>query len=144
LNDAHPWAPKPRNKLRTVLPFAVFVFFLGLWTWELLAEKPVPDSVMRLIPVAWRFWLAKGLHVAGYAFLTVLAAMLPVNRMYFWIVIGGLVVHGLATELGQTFVNGRTGSFRDVLLDWAGIGLGVAVVLVFDQIRSSGGRNRRR
>lgn len=122
----------PRSQalsFRTVWPFAVFVLFLGLWTYELLAENPVPESVSRVIPVEWRFWLAKGLHVAAYAFLTVLAGLLPVPRLYFWVVVGGLALHGILTEVGQTFVAGRHGSLRDVLLDWAGLGLGVLVWL---------------
>lgn len=144
MNDDHPWAPPKPGRLRTALPFVIFVFFLGLWTWELLAEKPVPDSVMRLIPVEWRFWLAKGLHVFGYAFLTVLASTLPVSRKFFWGVIAMLVVHGIATEYGQSFVSTRTGSFRDVMLDWAGVVLGIAFVLVIDQFRHPPGGYYRR
>jgi VanZ family protein len=121
---------------RTVLPFAVFLFFLGLWTWELLAENPVPESVSRAIPNEWKFWLAKGLHVAAYAFLTVLAWLLPVPRVFFWLVIAGLVLHGIGSEFGQTFVPGRSGSTRDVLLDWGGIGLGLLVLWLFRRVRT--------
>lgn len=117
-----------RWKLRTILPFAVFLLFLGAWTWELLAENPVPAEVSALIPNEWKFWLAKGLHVFGYAFLTILAAFLPVPRLYFWLAVAFLALHGIATEIGQTFVNGRHGSIRDVLLDWAGVGMGLGVV----------------
>jgi len=121
--------------MRTVLPFVVFLFFLGLWTWELLAENPVPDSVRQLIPNEWKFWLAKGLHVAGYAFLTLLAWFLPVPRVIFWLVIAGLLLHGIATEFGQTFVSGRHGSIRDVLLDWVGVGLGLGAIEFWKRIR---------
>jgi VanZ family protein len=117
-----------RWSVRTVLPFVVFLFFLGLWTWELLAENPVPDSVRRAIPNGWHFYLAKGLHVGAYAFLTVLAGLLPVGRWFFWGAIAALLLHGIAGEVGQTFVPGRTGSVRDVLLDWAGIGLGLVAL----------------
>lgn len=130
--------PRPesgRFPLRTVFPFAVFLFFLALWTYELLAENPVPESVSRAIPNEWKFWLAKGLHVAGYAFLTVLAASLPVPRVVFWLVIALLVLHGIATEVGQTFVSGRHGSIRDVLLDWVGVGLGLAALWLLKQVR---------
>jgi VanZ family protein len=111
-----------------VLPVAAFLVFLALWTYELLAENPVPEAVSRAIPDEWKFWLAKGLHVAGYAFLTVLAALLPVPRWCFWAVIAGLLLHGVGTEVGQTYVSGRHGSFRDVLLDWAGIACGLLVL----------------
>jgi VanZ family protein len=43
----------------------------------------------------------------------------------FWGVIGLLLLHGIGSEIGQTYVPGRTGSIRDVLLDWLGIGFGV-------------------
>jgi VanZ family protein len=115
-----------RSRWRTVLPFVAFAVVLAVWTWELLAENPVPPEVSALIPDGWKFWLAKGLHVVGYAFLTVLAAVLPVPRLYFWLAVALLGLHGIATEIGQTFVNGRHGSVRDVLLDWAGVGLGLA------------------
>lgn len=120
--------PVRRSVARTAVPFVVFALVLGAWTWELLAENPVPPEISELIPNEWKFWLAKGLHVVGYAVLAVLAAVLPVPRLYFWLVIGFLALHGLATEVGQTFVTGRHGSVRDVLLDWAGIGLGLGVV----------------
>lgn len=111
-----------------MLPFALFLFFLGLWTYEVLAENPVPADVLRLIPVEWRFWLAKGLHVVAYAFLTVLAFWLPVPRVVFWLVIAGLLLHGIATEVGQTYTANRHGSARDVVLDWIGVGLGLLIV----------------
>jgi VanZ family protein len=123
-----------------VLPFAVFLFFLALWTYELLAENPVPESVSRAIPNAWKFWLAKGLHVAAYAFLTVLAGLLPIPRLFFWLVVTLLVLHGVATEFGQTFVAGRHGSLRDVILDWVGVGLGLLVLGLLRTMRTPGRR----
>lgn len=126
----HQTASVPRTGLsiKTILPLGVFLFCLALWTHELLAENPVPDSVKQRIPVEWRFRLAKGLHVGAYAFLTVLAGWLPVPGKLFWGVIVLLVLHGVAGEIGQTFVDGRHGSTRDVLLDWAGIVIGLVVL----------------
>lgn len=117
-----------RLSVRTLVPFAVFLFFLAAWTYELLAENPVPDSIKDRIPLEWRFWMAKGLHVVGYAFLTLLARLLPIPRMYFWLVILFLLLHGIATEVGQRFVAGRTGSLRDVILDWCGVLLGLILL----------------
>ena len=65
--------------MRKVLPFALFALFLGLWTWKLLEPNPVPEPVTRGIPTDLKFWLAKALHLGGYAFLTVLAACSPRN-----------------------------------------------------------------
>lgn len=121
-------APGKGLSAKALLPFGAFLFFLALWTYELLAENPVPDSVKQRIPVEWRFWLAKGLHVGAYAFLTALAGWLPVPRKVFWGVVVLLVLHGVAGEVGQTYVDGRHGSTRDVLLDWFGIVLGLIVL----------------
>jgi VanZ family protein len=121
--------------LRKALPIAVFLFFLALWTYELMAENPLPSWVSQAIPREWKFWLAKGLHVAGYAFLTLLAAWLPVPRTLFWLVIAGLLLHGIGTEVGQTFTANRQGSARDVVLDWVGVGLGLLVLAGAKRLR---------
>jgi len=114
--------------MRTVLPFAVFFLFLGLWTWKLLEPNPVPEPVLHGIPTDWKFWLAKALHAGAYAFLAVLAAWLPVRRPYFWVVVVLLALHAVGTEIGQSFVPNRHGSARDVVIDWVGIGLGLLVL----------------
>jgi VanZ family protein len=122
------------------MPFALFALVLGVWTYEVLAENPVPDSVMRLIPTGWRFWLAKGLHVAAYAVLTLLAAWLPIPRALFWLVIAGLLLHGVGTEFGQTFTANRSGSLRDVVLDWVGVAAGLLTLAVFGGLRRAPAR----
>jgi VanZ family protein len=117
--------PPPRYRYR-VLRFAVFAIVLALWTWKLLSPNPVPESVSSLISGDWRFWLAKSLHAGAYAFLTLLALTLPVPRYWRWYFVGLLAFHGAMTEVGQTFVPNRSGSVRDVLLDWLGIALASA------------------
>lgn len=117
---------------RTLVPFVAFAAVLGLWTWKLLEPNPVPPS---LALGDWQFWAAKALHVGVYAFLTLLAVTLPVPRHWRWFFVGLLALHGAATEIGQTFVPNRSGSVRDVLIDWLGIGLSVLVWFV-----ASGGR----
>ncbi|HEV3385354.1 MAG TPA: VanZ family protein [Gemmata sp.] len=112
--------------MRTVAPFVIFLTFLGLWTWKLLEPVPVPEAIEQQIPVDLKFWLAKSLHAGAYAFLTVLAAFLPVRRPYFWVALGTLALHGVGTEIGQTYVPNRNGCVRDVIIDWLGIGLGLA------------------
>jgi VanZ family protein len=111
--------------MRTVLPFAVFLIFLGLWTWKLLEPRPVPEEIEEQIPVDLKFVLAKSLHAGAYAFLTILAAFLPVRRPYFWVAVATLALHGVGTEIGQTFVPNREGCVRDVIIDWAGISMGL-------------------
>lgn len=114
--------------MRKVLPFAVFLLFLGLWTWKLLEPNPLPERVVEGIPTDWKFWLAKLLHAGAYAYLTVLARWLPVRRAVFWGVVGLLALHGVGTEIGQTFVRNRHGCVRDVVVDWVGIGLGLVAL----------------
>jgi VanZ family protein len=130
--------PKPpRHKFRfgTVIPFVLFIGFLALWTYELLTPNPVPEWISNLIPDEWKFNLAKGLHVAGYAFLTLLAAFLPIPRLYYWLVVAGLFLHGVGTEVGQSYVEGRHGSVRDVVLDWLGVGICLVIIEIVHQIR---------
>jgi VanZ family protein len=128
-SDEPPGASRRPPAWRFALHFAAFLAVLVLWTWKLLDPAPVPGE--------WKSWLvslglvfaaAKGLHVVGYATLTVLAVTLPVPRRWRVFLVGLLVLHGVVTEVGQTFVPDRTGSPLDVLIDWAGIVLGVLAV----------------
>src|SRR5262245_34355137 len=112
--------------MRKVPPFAVFLLLLGVWTWKLLEPSPVPERVTEEIPTDLKFIFAKILHAGAYAVLTVLAAWLPVRRPYFWLVVATLALHGVGTEIGQhAMAVGRHGCVQDVLIDWAGIGLGL-------------------
>ena len=126
-----PQGPPPRTRLaptmRTVLPFAVFALFLGLWTWKLLEPNPVPEPVVRGIPTDLKFWLAKALHAGAYAFLTVLAAWLPLRRPYFW---GVVALPGTARGRQRDRPDIRpepSRLARDVVIDWVGIGMGLMV-----------------
>jgi hypothetical protein len=115
-----------KRGFRIVARFAVFLGFLGLWTWKLLESDP---SLFGWdIPLDLRFGLAKGLHAGAYTFLTVLAVALPVRRRYFWIAILTLALHGVVMEIAQLYVPNRNGSVRDVLINWTGIGFGLLVL----------------
>lgn len=118
--------PSTRHRtLKTAFPFAAFALFLGLWTWKLLEPNPVPEAISDELSAGARFLFAKLLHVGAYGFLTLLAATLPVRRPYFWVAVATLAVHAVGTEIGQTYVPNRNGSARDVLFDWAGVGMGL-------------------
>jgi VanZ family protein len=108
-----------------LVPWLLFLVFLVLWTWKLLEPSPVPEAVAEEIPTDLKFVLSKVVHAGAYAFLTVLAAFLPVRRFYFWMAVATLALHGIGTEIGQTYVPNRHGCVRDVLIDWLGIGLGL-------------------
>jgi VanZ family protein len=111
--------------MRAWLQLAAFLAFLSLWTWKLLEPHPVPDEVTAGLGAGVKFGLAKSLHFCSYAFLTVLGG--TISRRWRWWVVGLLMLHGIGTEIGQTFVPNRTGTVTDVLIDWAGIGCGVVV-----------------
>ena len=118
----------PGNWVRGFGLWFLFLVLLGLWTWKLLEPSPVPESV-EAMPTDLKFILAKMAHAGAYAFLTILAAFLPVRRPYFWTVVATLALHGIGTEIGQyTMAVGRHGCVQDVLIDWAGIGLGLAAL----------------
>lgn len=110
----------------------IFLLFLGLWTWKLLEPSPLPERLAEGIPTDWKFWLAKILHAGAYSFLTLLARWLPVRRAVFWWVVALLALHGVGSEIGQTYVPNRHGCVRDVIIDWVGIGMGL---LFLHQIR---------
>lgn len=104
---------------------ATFAVALAVWTWKLLDPHPVPDEVRAALGVwDWLpFLAAKSLHVAGYAFLAV-TGQLAVPRRFRMGVAALLVAHGIATEIGQTYVLNRHGCRRDVVIDATGIAAG--------------------
>jgi hypothetical protein len=114
---------------RLVVQGTVFAALLGVWTWKLVSPNPVPDDLRSgLDDLGLAYLAAKSLHLSGYAFLTVLAATLPVPRWWRVGLVLMLYAHGVATEVIQTFVPNRTGKATDVLIDWAGITLGAFAV----------------
>ena len=115
------------SSLRLRLHLFVLLAVLGLWTWTLLEPNPVPEAVSAKLQGEARFAAAKGLHACSYGFLTLLAVTLPVSKYWRWFFVALLALHGVATEIGQTFVPNRTGSVRDVLIDWGGVLVGVLV-----------------
>ncbi len=113
------------SRRRRFLRISVFSIVLVLWTWKLLEPSPVPVEISEgLARFGLQFAAAKSLHLFVYAILTILAITLPVPRRWRYFLVGLLVWHGVATEIGQRFVPNRTGSIRDVLIDWCGIALG--------------------
>ena len=116
------------RELGTVCRWLIFLLFLSLWTWKLLEPSPLPERLAEGIPTDWKFWLAKMLHTGAYTFLTLLARWLPVRRTVFWCVVALLALHGVGSEIGQTYVPNRHGCVRDVIIDWVGIGMGLVVV----------------
>jgi hypothetical protein len=85
--------------------------------------------VQSLLTADTSFLVAKCLHGGGYAFLTVLAATLPVSRRWRWGLVAFLALHGAATETLQAVLPfNRTGRIFDVMIDWVGVSLGLLVL----------------
>ncbi len=111
---------------------AAFAVLLALWTWKLVSPNPVPDEVRSgLESAGLSLAAAKTLHLSGYALLAALAGTLPVPRYGRVFLVGLLVLHGVATEVVQTFVPNRTGKASDVLIDWVGIAVGALVAQIW-------------
>lgn len=114
--------------VRTVLQVGFWLATAG-WYWLLVRPglQEVADAV-----AGWDHLLIylaqKGLHFGMYAGLAVGAvALFPRWR---WWVLGVVMAHGIVSELGQYFGNlwfdtHRSGDPVDVLIDWAGVSVGV-------------------
>lgn len=114
--------------IRTVLQV---VFWIGLVVWTVLLVRPtttfqpVSDELASwsdLLP----FLVSKALHLTAYAGLAATALWLFRRR---WWVVAAVAVHAVVGEVGQYagnewYATGRTGTVKDVLIDWVGIGIG--------------------
>jgi VanZ family protein len=109
----------------------VFVPALAVWTWKLLEPNPVPEPVLKILSV-WDFLpylAAKTLHAGGYAVLTALAWVAAPTPRWRWAAVGFMMLHGVGSEWLQHLLPfNRTGKLTDVLIDWAGIAVGVLAV----------------
>jgi VanZ family protein len=79
--------------------------------------------------------VSKTAHVCGYALLSIFAGCLPVRvgwRVAWWLF---LVLHAGLTEFIQLFVDGRSGTLRDVGLDLSGIMLGWVLLSAWQRHR---------
>jgi len=115
---------------RVWLAGVIWLVLLGLWTYGLLSPSAHED-LGPYVPEGLHFSAAKALHVSAYAFLTFTAAWLPTpGRWSAWV---GLVLHAGLTEWLQTLV-GRGGSVWDVLIDCAGIAIGLLAVFCVGRI----------
>ena len=114
---------------------ALFVVLLALWSWRLCSPIS-PELRDGILATGQPYLVAKTAHVVGYAVLAAFTMALPAPRL----LIGFLALHGIATEVIQTFVPGRTGQFADVLIDWAGITVGVLAVRFSTRRRSGDAR----
>lgn len=115
----------------------IYVVVLLVWTWLLVKPEPIPESLVG--GVAWfdprllHFLLAKSLHFgvySGFAFLGAWLVRDRYDRKWIWI---ALVLHGVASEVGQMvgseyFDTKRHGCLRDMVIDATGVTFGALLV----------------
>lgn len=123
---------QPRESFATPVRWAIWLAFLVIWSTALLVPDPIgfllrhePQSLE--LPHRTTFLMAKTLHVTAYGLAAILTGWLRAPGRWRWFLLGFWFVHAGATEVGQLFVPGRTGSVRDVALDHLGLSIGVAL-----------------
>jgi VanZ family protein len=114
--------PSPRRSLHV----AAFVVPLGVFTYLLLTPEPPKPPTQQ----DWLVFLFyKSAHVSGYAYLAAVGYLLPRLPRHRWAVVGFMMAHGVLTETIQALVPElhRHGCIQDVLIDWSGVAVGVAL-----------------
>ena len=99
-----------------------------------LLEFLLPDAPEEIL-IVYHGYIRKSAHVAEYAILAFWAARAFVSSKQnflrrFWFVSSFILVFAVASidETNQSFLNSRTGSIYDVLIDVSG---GTAMILIF-------------
>jgi VanZ family protein len=105
----------------------VLIWFVYVLSWSTALLVPVPSLGDRDV----QFMLAKTLHVAAYAVLALLTLWLRAAGWWHWLLLVFLFAHGVLTEFCQWYFPAlrRTGQVADVIRDWVGVALGLALWL---------------
>jgi VanZ family protein len=117
-------------KSHRAVRWAVWWLAVASLTYALLSPQ-APEVSAALLRAQDAFVVSKTVHVCAYGFLAALAGWLPAGRRTLAALWLFLVAHGATTECLQEFVPGRFGSWRDVLLDTAGVTLGSTLVWLY-------------
>ena len=100
--------------------------YVTVWTVALVMPVPQhPFPAAGEHEVTLKAVVAKTLHVAAYALMTVLTAWLHVPARYRWLLMFLLMAHGTATEFIQENLSYRSGTLRDVGFDTLGVMIGI-------------------
>src|SRR5438034_4050464 len=98
-----------------LLHLVAFVVPFVVYTVLLLVPHPLPP--LPEIDVDWMFLVNKTAHAGGYAYLTAVGFLYPREHLSRWAVVAFMMLHGVGTEIGQTYVPNRHGCVQDVLID---------------------------
>jgi VanZ family protein len=117
-----------------VLAWSLWLLLLAAWTVGLLTPLS-SNSGETVISPSLQFWVGKSLHVGAYAFLALLTCRLISTWRLRWTLWAALLAHATLTEVGQNFVEGRSGRVADVFIDATGLSLGAlaGVILLRDR-----------
>ena len=132
------WVAIIRRHAYPVTCGVLFAPLLVAWTWKLLEPYPLPETVEAAFSFSGtaRFIAAKTLHASVYSALAWLVTVGAPTRRWWFAGLGLLVAHAAGTEIAQHLMAvGRTGKVTDVLIDLAGISLGVLVAQVLSAER---------
>jgi VanZ family protein len=106
----------------------IWLVYTLSWSTALLVPVPQPPVEALRDPVV-RFTLAKALHVSAYMLLALLTLWLRPAGAWRWLLLAFLLAHGILTEFFQWYFPslGRSGCVEDVIRDWVGVSLGLAL-----------------
>lgn len=93
-----------------------------LWAGLIFALSSIPDLGTGL--GGWDLVLRKLAHAAEYALLGVLLVRATARQV---VAVAAAVAYAVTDEIHQAFVPGRQGAVRDVIIDAAGVLVGVYV-----------------
>jgi VanZ family protein len=114
--------------MRSGLRWSIWAGFVALFTTVLLLPGATISSLHGPeMTEGSKFLVAKTIHVAAYAVLTILSAWLFVPVRFRLLLLAFVMAHGTATELLQHLVPGRSGSLYDVGFDQLGVFIGLAL-----------------
>ena len=104
----------------------LFLLLAALWGYLIFYLSDTPDLATNL-PYKYDFVLRKLAHMFVFMVLTYLIAssMDSKQRPYLLFVIVAAIVYAFVDELHQSYVQGRVGSGKDILVDSVGVYIGV-------------------
>lgn len=104
----------------------LFLCLAALWGYLIFYLSDIPDLATDL-PYKYDFILRKLAHIFVFGVLTYLVAssLASQQRHYLLFVIIAVIVYALVDEVHQSFIQGRVGSGRDILVDSIGVYLGM-------------------